>query len=402
MDEIFKWFNLFSDEFNFREIPIEYKYYFPEVDNLGISRTVSHNICLYVSILFIRQFTLPKIYVYQNFTIFHNLTSDLQDLYSYNYRLPYFRNCIDKVLSNDRVLEVLGYKVDRELIFKTFDELSERIKEKINLKKLEAELSNEKVSLFEKTTNYLIEVALDGYEKINNKESFAEVDESVLTSISGERITASKSAFTEIETPVVNFDSVYPNYIVEDKIQFFIPNSFVLAKTSQYLIEREQLIKGLEKILSDDSNKIIVGVSLGYDSKQRLEGSIFKESLIEIKSSNYLLRDTFFILDRTDLPIIEPQELTKNEIEKFELKPLNDKYKLYSNVVDVNLKKYEKLKYEYGTSSEDELKVLVIIAFTLLIKWKKNRKIVMLELTSPFLERGMADRVEDLKSFSDI
>lgn len=52
MDEIFYWFDHFSNEYKSRAEPIEYKYFFPEIDNLGISRNVVHNICLYISLLF--------------------------------------------------------------------------------------------------------------------------------------------------------------------------------------------------------------------------------------------------------------------------------------------------------------------------------------------------------------
>ena len=129
MDEIFYWFDQFSNEFKSRAEPIEYKYFFPEIDNLGISRNVSHNICLYISLLFVRQFTQQTIYVYQDFKIFHNLTNDLQDLYSYNDRLPYFKSCIETVLSNKTLLDTLNYKVEKdEVLSKTLKSLQRKKK----------------------------------------------------------------------------------------------------------------------------------------------------------------------------------------------------------------------------------------------------------------------------------
>lgn len=55
------------------------------------------------------------------------------------------------------------------------------------------------------------------------------------------------------------------------------------------------------------------------------------------------------------------------------------------------------LKEEYSTKDEKELKVLILISFIFLIKWKKDRKIIMLSLTSPFQERGIVNDLDDLK-----
>ena len=73
------------------------------------------------------------------------------------------------------------------------------------------------------------------------------------------------------------------------------------------------------------------------------------------------------------------------------------KHQLYSNVIDINLPENNSLKEEYSTKDEKELKVLILISFILLIKWKKNRKITMLSLTSPYQERGIVNKLEDLK-----
>lgn len=397
MDEIFYWFDQFSNEFKSRAEPIEYKYFFPEIGNLGISRNVSHNICLYISLLFVRQFTQQTIYVYQDFKIFHNLTNDLQDLYSYNDRLPYFKSCIETILSNKPLLETLNYKVETDEVFGVFDDLDEKIKEKIDLTKLNANLSEDKIQTFKKTTKQIIKSALEEYNTIENGKDFNNVDDSVITSINGELIVSSKSSFTDNDIPNINFDSVYAQHIANNKIKYFLPNSFLLARTEKYLIERKQLIDGFERIIKDLNNKAIVAIRPSYDSKQLIEKSKFKNLIIEIPSSNNRLSDTFFILDKNDLPRFESKKLSQKEIDKFGLTLLDEKYQLYSNVIDINLPENNSLKEEYSTKDEKELKVLILISFILLIKWKKDRKITMLSLASPYQERGIVNKLEDLK-----
>ncbi len=397
MDEIFYWFDQFSNEFKSRAEPIEYKYFFPELDNLGISRNVAHNICLYISLLFVRQFTQQTIYVYQDFKIFHNLTDDLQDLYSYNDRLPYFKSCIEKILSNKTLLDTLNYKVETDEVLGVFDDLDKKIKEKIDLTKLNANLSADKIQTFKNTTKQIIKGALEEYKTIENNKDFNNVDDSVITSINGELIVSSKSSFTDNDIPNINFDSVYSQHIANNKIKYFLPNSFLLARTDKFLIERKQLIDGFERIIKDVNDKVIVAIRPGYDSKQLIDKTKFKNLIIEIPSSNNRLSDTFFILDKNDLPKFESKNLPEKEIGKFGLTLLDEKYQLYSNVIDINLPQNNSLKEEYSTKDEKELKVLILISFILLIKWKKDRKITMLSLTSPYQERGIVNKLEDLK-----
>lgn len=397
MDEIFYWFDQFSNEFKSRNEPIEYKYSFPEIDNLGISRNVSHNICLYISLLFVRQFTQQTIYVFQNFKIFHNLTNDLQELYSYNDRLPYFKNCIETILSHKALLDTLNYKIDKEEILSTFDGLDKKIKEKIDLTKLNASLSEEKIQTFYDSTTKIITGAFDEYKTIENENDIENVDDSIITSINGELIIYSKSSFTDNDIPNINFDSVYSQHIANNKIKYFLPNSFLIARTDKYLIERKQLIDGFERIIKDIKDKIIVAIRLGYDSKKLISESKFKNILVEIPSTNNHLSDTFFILDKKDLPKFESNNIAQKDIDKFNLTLLDETYQLYSNVIDINLPENIALKEEFSTNDEKDLKVLILISFIRLIKWKKDRKITMLSLNSPYQERGIVNKLEDLK-----
>lgn len=400
MDEIFYWFDHFSNEFKTLDEPIDYKFFFPELDNLGTSRNISHNICLYIAILFIRQFTLNTIYVYQNFKIFHNLTNDLQDLYSYNDRLPYFKNCITSILENEELLKALNYKIDAEDVLETFNKLSESIKEKIDITKLSAPISQNKVNEFERKTAEIVSSAFDIYKKIDNDIDFKNIDEKMISSINGELILSSKSSFTDNDIPHLNFDTVYGEHIALNKIKYFLPNSFLMSRTEKYLIEKKQILEGLEKIIGDINNIVIIALRISYDTKQLIEKSKYKLQIIEIESSNTYLNDTFFILDKKDLPKFESKPLLRKEIEKFNLKEVNSEYKIYTNVIDVNLPENKKLKDEYITTDDDELKVLILISFIFLIKWKKDRQIVMLSLTSPFQERGIANKIEDLKQIT--
>jgi hypothetical protein len=400
MDEIFYWFDQFSNYFNLRGKPINYKYDFPEIDNLGISENISHNICLYISLLFVRQFTLQEIYVYQNFKIFHNLTTDLLKLYSYNDRLLYFRSCIEKVLLNKQLIDTLNYNIDSNEVLQTFDSLDREIKEKIDFTKFKANLSQNKIQSFKDSTKQILTGAFNEYEIIKNSDNFYNVDESNISSINGELIVSSKSSFTEIDIPNINFDSFYSTHIANNKIKYFLPNSFLLARTDKYLIERNELIEGLEKIIPDTNDVIIIAIRPSYESQNLISQTKFNDIFVEIPSMNNHLNDTYFILNKKDLPKFESKDIPEEDIKKFGLHLIDETYKIYSNVIDINLPENISLKEKYSTKDDNELKVLILISFIFLIKWKKDRKITMLSLTSPYKERGIANKIEDLKELN--
>lgn len=400
MDEIFSWFDHFSNEFRTIDEPIEYKFPFPGLDNLGTSKNISHNVCLYIALLFIRQFTRNKNYTFQNFKQFINLTDNLQDLYSYNDRLNYFKNCIQTILQDDELLNKLNYKIKEKEILETFEDLSQRIKEKIDITKLQTKLSDEKIQQFENSTNQIVTHTLNKYQSINNSEDFKNVDKKMISSIIGEMIVSSKASFTDNDIPNLNFDTVYAEHIANNKIKYFLPNSFLMSRTAKFLVERKNVVEALDTIIENSSDILIIGIRISYDIKQIIETSQHKSRLIEIESSNNYLNDTFFILNKNHLPRFESQELSKEEIDKFNLKELNPEYNIYTSVLDINLPKYESLKEEFLTKDDDELKVLILISFIFLIKWKKDREVVMLSLTSPYQERGIPNNLDDLVPIS--
>lgn len=398
MDEIFKLFEHFSNPFRAFERPIDRMYYFPEIDNLGTSNLVSHNICMYISLLFVRQFTLNKIYQFQEFKNFHDLKNDLKTLYSYNNMVNYFKNCINKILENSDLLNNLNFKIDNNEVLEVFDKLSHDIEDAIGITKLNAPLSLEKIKQFEDTTISILSNALNEYKVIENSKNFKNVDEKLITYINGVLTSSPKSSYTDNDIPMIYFDSVYANYIVNNKINYFLPNSFLMARTEKYLLEKDNLLDGLEKIIGDAKHVKIVCIRVSYDVLQTLESSKFKTKIIKIDSNNNVLRDTFFILKKRDLPKFEFKEPSENDIIKFKLSKIQNDYNIYANVIDLNLPENLNLKEKYVQNEEEsELKVIVIISLLMLIKWRIDRNIIMLSLTSPYVDRGIAHKVEDIK-----
>ncbi len=198
MAEIFKWFDNFRNEFVQVGIPIDTKYNFPELDNLGNRRKVIFWICSYICLLFIRQYTLQTYYIYQTHTKMQSLPDDVIELNNWLESASYFERCLNKLIKNEELFSELEWSDiirEKKPEFEKFIyDLKEKIKEKIGLKKLNAPLSTEKVEKFKISTNEILTQTFNKYSAIFTSISAEQIDEELKMSIGGVRTLLTKSA----------------------------------------------------------------------------------------------------------------------------------------------------------------------------------------------------------------
>src|SRR5690606_11043502 len=197
--EIFYWFENFRNEFKHRT-PIDLRYYFPELDNLGNRRQVNYWICSYIAILFLRQYSLHQYYTYQNFTALPNLPDEVLELSSWLDRVSFFERCLNNVLSNKELIEDHEFEKLREAKddFSLFiNNIKEAIKNKIGQQKLKAPLSDEIIQNFYSKSNEIISNAFEVYRPIFIEKSDAQCRSELKLSNNGERRLMSKSAYTD-------------------------------------------------------------------------------------------------------------------------------------------------------------------------------------------------------------
>lgn len=404
--EIFHWFENFKNEFKHRN-PIDFRYYFPELDNLGNKRQVNYWICSYITILFLRQYSLHQYYIYQNFTAQPNLPDDVLELNSWLDSVSFFERTLNNVLSNKELIADLEFEnlveSNRVNFIAFIDDLKNGIKNKIGEQKLNAKLSDEKIENFYSQSNEIISNAFALYEQIFIEKSEEHSKSDLKLSVNGERTLMSKSAFTDKDIPHLNYDTVFAGSIVTNKVKRYIPNAFLIARTKRYLLNKENLLLALSKIISNNNDIVIIGVQIGYQTKEILDSSEFKKSLIYIPSTEYHSQDTLFVLRKNDLPAIEYRDLEKDEKAEFQLKCLNEDLKLYASVIDINTEENETLKDKWNLNNElenEDLKVQLTIAFLSIVYWKKEREIIQINVASEFREQGIQNDINDVEPLS--
>jgi hypothetical protein len=404
--EIFQWFEYFGNEFKHRT-PIDFRYYFPELDNLGNRRQVNFWICSYIAVLFLRQYSLHQYYTFQNFTTQPTLPNDVLELSSWLDSASFFERCLNNVLSNNELIADLEFEkileTKGEEIASFTNKLKNAIKDKIGQQKLNAELSEDKIQNFYSKSNEIISKAFEVYKPIFVPKDEEHSKSELKLTVNGERTIMSKSAFTDKDIPHLNYDTVFAGAIATNNIKRLIPNAFSIARTKRYLLNKENVLAALTKIISNNNDVIIIGVNIGYQTKENIDTSKFKGILINIPSTEYHSQDTLFVLRRKDLPAIEHKDLKEDEKTELQLKCINEELKLYASIIDINKDENKEIKDKWNLENEpdnQDLKVQLSIAFLSIIYWKNERDIIQINIASEYREQGIQNDINDVAPIS--
>ena len=407
MTQIFYWFENFRNEFK-HKTPIDFKYYFPELDNLGNRRQVNYWICCYIATLFLRQYSLHQYYIYQDFTALPDLPDDVLELSSWLDSASFFERCLNTVLSNKELIKDLEFdkivETRRDDFFTFINDLKEAIKNKIGQQKLNAELSDEKMHSFYSKSNEIISKAFQIYKPIfvakDNDHSKCELKLRVR-----EISLMSKSAFTYKDITHLNYDTVFAGAIANNKVKRLIPNSFIIARTKRYLLNKDNVLLALFKILGNNSDIIIIGVNINDQLEEILNASNFKRYIQYIPSTEYQSGDTLFVLRKNDLPAIEHIDLKEEEKKELQLNNcINEDLKLYASIIDINKVENKAIKDKWKLENEpdnQDLKVQLAIAFLSIIYWKEEREIIQINIASEFREQGIQNDINDVEPLTD-
>ena len=404
MRDIFDWIEFFRNEN--KQIPkfiIGFsRYQFPNLDSVGTNKQVVFWICRYLCVLFIRQYKLSKSLYYSNITNQPYLNDlSLMELYNWKESITYFKFCLNKVLEDKEALEQLELWNTYELKYSEIDkfiiELEQSIDEHISDKKKRAELSQEKIEQFYASSKEILENCLEEYLSINNPEDF---DTDFKVTFLGQRTLSNKSFFVDDDIPCMGFDSSLANLISRYSIPRDIYNSFLIAKTNRYLLNNNNLLEGMDRIIQDKEDIVIIVFSRRYETTQKIENSKYKENIICLPAIDF--RNTIFILEKSNLPKIEKSDISEEVKQELKVKKISDKWNIYGTVIDINLPENEAIKEKWIDDinyyqKENELQILLGLLFVGHIKFKSDRKIIQININNKFEELGTENKLSDLE-----
>ena len=407
MRDIFEQIEYFRNEY--KQIPkffIGYdRYQFPNLDSVGTREQVVFWICRYLCVLFIRQYKLLKTLYYSNTTnqpYLYDLS--LMELYNWKESITYFKFCLNKVLEDREALEQLELWNTYELKYSEIDkfiiELEQSIDEHISDKKERAELSQEKIVTFYERSKEILEESMEQYLPIENSEIFENDSNALTCTFLGQRILSNKSCFVDGEIPCIDYDTSLANLISSYSIPRDISNSFLIAKTNRYLLNNNNLLEGMDRIIQDKEDIVIIVFSGGYETTQEIGNSKYKENIIYLPAIDF--RNTIFILEKSNLPKIEKSDISEEVKQELQVKKISNKWNIYGTVIDINLPENEAIKEKWIDDinyyqKENELQVLLGLLFVGHIKFKSDRKIIQININNEFEELGTENKLSDLE-----
>lgn len=399
MTEIFSVFEEFRNDSIFREIPIDSQYFFPELDNLGNSHEVKFWICSYLVLLFIRQYGLFKRFEFQNFTSLPGLPDSVSELNNWLDSLVYFNFCLNKLKGNNELLETLRYDtivINNQHDFASFiSDMEKAINKKIDSKKINAVIEDEKVKLFQDSTSEIVAKSFDTYNSVfQPNDNLKNLKDNLMLPLKGTRTLFQKSAFSSGDVQHINFHTVLAEGVDRNIIKNQIPKSFIIAKKRRYLLSKDNIEKGLKELNVNDDYKIFV-FNADHDLVSKFgQYSHLVESLPALD-----FRNSIFVLHKRELPTIE--FVTNENIEENQLTSVNDEYKIYTSVIDLNLKENENKRKEWPNEDDKVIKTKaeVSISFHSIIRWKKDRDVVQINVESPYEEQGILSDLSELIPF---
>ncbi len=401
MYEIFYWFAYFKEGYVNRVTPTDFKYPFPDIDNLGLSRQITFWICKYIALLFIRLYTLQPNYTYQNFTDQPVLPDEVLQLLKWQDSISYFVLCLEKVMEKEELLSELGFTIivqENRDQFETFiRDLRKNIDHAIVQNRLQAPISEEKEQQFKDSSAELIDKAFIAYDEIVNNKDFDENTSVDRFGLYGSRILTKKEGFTDGDIPHLNYDTVFAQQIIYGTINRFIPNSFLTARTRSYLIERVQIQEALNKLNYNADIHVIVGV--GFLDFMIDKSTPFLRDIKKIPSTFF--DDVLFILPKSDLPIIKHIDLQSKEIDDLGLDLIVKDKLIYASLIDLTLDENEDLRHQWNLNENENPaeSVQLTISFIAHIIWKQQRDVVQLNFVSPLREQGIQNEINEITPF---
>ena len=412
MNEIFKFYFDVSDPYERKYAWISHQYPFPDLSGLNADYVIKKWIMSYMAILFLRQYTIVPHLVTMRPLDFPTTPNAQGEIKQWIDGLDFFKKLVSEHLQNRDLLKTLNLDFisdkwceenQKPYPIAFIETFKANLESAYNANALNLAISEDKVLQFENSTRTIIESTISKLQLVNNATPIQDIDTDKWY-VKGQKMLQSKEAFSDIpEVHHMEFDSFLASVVSTNLYEGF-SETFFYKKTKSFLLKPEDLFKAIDKIAIDDSYVITnFGINLDYFINQLKipELTIEKYKNINIYSFNgsRMVKDSLFIIKKTDLPNISTRPIDADTRAKYSLKKISETINLRTSIIDLNNTSEEVFNENKQDKSDDELRksVLMSIIISTEFKWKKNIEVVQLRQYSEFFQKGIANKLEDVK-----
>jgi len=395
----------------------EQRYPFPRISGVNSDGVIQMWIKRYLSMLFLRQYTLHSYYIHSDPLNMPTPPNNLGEMKHWNEELDYLNYYVKGYLKNKKILKNFGLKYlsdkkwfkknqkekPTDLINKLRKEINEKFEEKKHNQEIDRDILNE----FKNKTNRILIKAFDSYSHLfcgNMESNYRSLF------IGGRYQVMEKAGFAaNQEMTYINSDTVVAEGVALEFGNISL-NTLVLMHPQKYILKEEDIFKAIDKLNLDPSEHVIVavGVNMSYFLMLNIqglkqEGEDWRYNQIKIvnidNQMNALVRQSFFILKESDLPSLVYNEVSENIVAKFKLDKIEESRLIYGNILDLNKPENQVIRDEIPNVNTDDLSKLVIVCVGINteIRYKKGAKCLQLKIFYQFDDRGTVNSLSDVQ-----
>ena len=411
MEEIFKFYFDVKDPYDSKYSWISHLYQFPELSGLNADHAIKKWIMSYMTILFLRQWTIHPYLITMRPLDFPRIPQTQSEIKQWIDGLDFFKKLVFEHLKNRELLKTLSLdfitlewcaKNEKPYPIDFIEKFKSTLEGAYHSNAMNLALSPEKILQFENKTKAIVEYTIEKFQTINNVAEIQD-DNSDKWYVSGQKMLQSKDALSENpEVHHMEFDS-YLASVVSTNLNEELSELFIRKISKSYLLKSNDFFKAIDKLGIDETFVIVnFGLHLDYFINELkvpgLSNHNYKKTNIYTFNGSHIVRDTLFILKKTDLPNISTKPITDDIIAKYSLKKISDSINLYSSAIDLNKATEEVFNENKQDRTDDEVRKSVLLNITILaeFKWKMNIEVIRLIQYSEFFQNGLANKIDDV------
>lgn len=394
----------------------EQRYPFPRISGVNSDGQIQIWIKRYLSVLFLRQYTLHSYYTYSNPLNMPTPPDSLSELKYWNDELNSLKYFVKEYLGNKNILKAFVFKDlynkkwfkqnQKERPTDLINKLRKDINEKFESKKHNQEIDQDILSEFQNKTNEILTKAFDSYTPL-----FCGKIDSNYKSIyvNGRYQVMEKEGFVaNQEISYLNSDTIVAEGVALEFKNISL-NALPLMQPRKYLLKEADIFKAIDILNPASSEHVIVavGINMAYFSMLKIEGleqdgedwKYNQMKIVNINNQmNDLVRQSIFILKKSDLPAIVYNEVSENIIEKFKLQKIEESKFIYANILDLNKAENQAIRDEIPNVNTNDLSKLVVVCVGINteIRYKSNANCIQLKIFYQFDDRGTVNTLSDI------
>lgn len=396
----------------------EQKYSFPDISGVNANNIIKMWIKRYIAILFLRQYTLHEYFVYSRTLEMPNPPQTLPEKRKWIEELDVLKRFVIDYLSDTSCLKSLNLeKLSSSDWFvdnnkpnpeKLIENLKNKVAYSAEQKKANQKLDPKKIKKLNDATKKILTKCFDNYSLLfTNKITDTEPHKSLF--YGGRYEISDKMAFAEDqEMGYANFDSIYAE-IIATEFRHNMPSVFrVYYKTTYYILAEKDIFLAIDNLQLDYQKFTIVSVGLNlYSYKSNgvtTEGNgLWKYNgipIVELGNTQIdAVNDSLFVMQNEDMLGIQYNEINEGIKNKYGLNPIDDKYHIYTNVIDLHENSVIQNEVREKTNIQDlDKSVLVCVDVNTEVRCKMDAKCVQLKVFSQFDNIGNPNVPEEVKN----